>query len=59
MMTNEGRERKERRESMEVAAAFDDRIALEICRAIRDNEEARDGDRLKAIAIINRIKNRY
>lgn len=55
-MTDEGRERAERRRASEIADITDDKIALEICRAIRDNEDARDYDRLKAITIINRIK---
>lgn len=57
MMTDEGIARKERREAEERAAAEDNRKALEICRAIRDNPEAADGDKLQAIRIIHRIKN--
>ena len=57
MMTPEGIARKERREAMEAAAAADDRIALEVCRAIRDDPEASDADRLQAMKIIYRIKN--
>ena len=57
MMTAEGIERKERREAEERAAAEDKRKALEICRAIRDDPEAENRDRLQAIRIIHRIKN--
>lgn len=56
-MTDEGLERKARREAEAAARAEDDRKALEICRAIRDDPEASDADRLQAIRLIFRIKN--
>ncbi|MBR2782937.1 MAG: hypothetical protein IKD93_01910 [Firmicutes bacterium] len=32
---------------------------IEILRALRDNETARPGDRLKAIALLNEIQSKY
>jgi hypothetical protein len=55
-MTDAGRERKELRDAERRAAMTDDRIALEICRSIRDCPDATDRDRLEAIKIISRIK---
>lgn len=58
MTTNEGRERRERREAEERASAEDQRKALAICRAIRDDPAAENRDRLQAVRMIHAIKNR-
>lgn len=59
MLTEEQKERaaefRERREAESNARANDCRLALAVCREIRDNPEAADADRLQAIRIIYRI----
>lgn len=55
MMTDEGRERKERREAEEQARINDDRAALEVLRLIRDNPKALPETRVEAIRMISRI----
>ena len=55
-MTEEARQRKERRESMEWANMNDKPAALELCRAIRDTADASDSDRLKAVELIMQLK---
>lgn len=57
MITDEGRARKERREAEEQALSNDKPAALAVCRAIRDNPDAADADRLEAIRLIHRITN--
>lgn len=54
-MTDEGLARKERREAEAAARAEDNRIALAICRSIRDDPEAAAADRLQAMKIIHGI----
>ena len=56
-MTEQGRERKERREAEERADANDRRAALELCRKIRDDESASNADRLRAVELIQALKN--
>ena len=56
-MTEQGRERKERRQAEERADANDRRAALELCRKIRDDESASNADRLRAVELIQTLKN--
>ena len=56
-VTEQGRERKERREAEERADANDRRAALELCRKIRDDESASNADRLRAVELIQALKN--
>ena len=55
-MTEAGCERKQRREAAAQADAADTPVALQLCRAIRDDQGARDADRLMAIRLIMQLK---
>ena len=56
-MTEETRRRKERSRELERAAAADTTAALELCRKIRDDESAINADRLRAVELIQALKN--
>ena len=56
-MTEETRRRKDRARELERAAAADTTAALELCRKIRDDESASNADRLRAVELIQTLKN--
>ena len=56
-MTEETRRRKDRARELERAAAADTTVALELCRKIRDDESASNADRLRAVELIQTLKN--